>query len=76
MILTVHNLAHAYKCLPSDILANATTFDLYVLDVHTKWVKYQHQEAENKRAVPNAPPRPVMKQEQLLDMIKRTRSKK
>jgi hypothetical protein len=76
MVLTVHNLADAYKCLPSDILANATTFDLYVLDVHTKWVKYQHQEAENKRAVPLAPPRPVLSKEQMLNMIKRTRSEK
>ena len=74
MILTVHNLAEMYKCLPSDILANATTFDLYVLDVHTRWVKYQHQESENSKANPHAPPRPVMSNKQLLDMIKRTRS--
>jgi hypothetical protein len=74
MILTVHNLADAYKCLPSDILANATTFDLYVLDVHTKWLKYQHQESENKRAVPDAPKRPVLNKEQMLDMIKQARS--
>lgn len=46
MILTVHNLAENYKCLPSDVLARATTFDLYVLDVHTKWIKYQHEQRD------------------------------
>lgn len=74
MVLTVHNLAENYKCLPTEVMARATTFDLYVLDVHTKWVKYQHQEATNKQALPNAPNRPVMTQKQLLDMIKKTRS--
>lgn len=74
MILTVHNLAENYKCLPSEVMSRATTFDLYVLDVHTKWVKYQHQESENKRAVPNAPARPVLNSEQMRKMIEQARS--
>jgi hypothetical protein len=48
MILTVHNLADNYKCLPSEILSRATTFDLYVLDIHTKWIKYQHEQRESE----------------------------
>ena len=55
-------------------MSRATTFDLYVLDVHTKWVKYQHQESENKRAVPNAPARPVLNSEQMRKMIEQARS--
>lgn len=74
MVLTVHNLAETYKCLPSRVMEQATTFDLYVLDVHTKWVKYQQQEQLNKQAVPQAGPRPKMTQQQMLDMIKRARS--
>lgn len=74
MILTVHNLAESYKCLPSEVLANATTFDLYVLDVHTKWVKYQHQEQINKQSVPDAKARPALSQAQMQDMILRARS--
>jgi len=74
MILTVHNLAESYKCLPSYVMDVGTTFDLYVLDVHTKWVKYQQQESLNKQAVPEAGPRPKMTQKEMLDMIKRARS--
>lgn len=45
------NLAHRYGCLPSFVLSNATTFDLYVLDVGAKWRIYQH-ELENGTHVP------------------------
>ena len=41
------NLAHRYGCLPSYVLSNATTFDLYVLDVGAKWRIYQHELMEN-----------------------------
>jgi hypothetical protein len=75
MILTVHNLAENYKCLPSEVMARATTFDLYVLDVHTKWVKYQHEQEKAKGEGKTIAPRaPQLSQQQMLDMIKRTRS--
>jgi hypothetical protein len=74
MILTIHNLAENYKCLPSQVLANASTFDLYVLDVHTKWLKYQHQRLENERSNPSAPKTPLMTQTQMKAMIEQTRS--
>jgi hypothetical protein len=48
MVLTLNNLAEKYKCLPSEALEKATTLDLYVLDVSTKWIKYQHDLAEGK----------------------------
>ena len=75
MILSIHNLAENYKCLPTEVLERATTFDLYVLDVHTKWVKYQHEQEKARRdghkVIPKAP---RLSQQQMLDMIKRTRS--
>jgi hypothetical protein len=74
MILTIHNLAENYKCLPSQVLANASTFDLYVLDVHTKWLKYQHQKLENERANPNAPKTPLMTRAEMKAMIDKARS--
>ena len=74
MILTVHNLAENYKCLPSEVMHRATTFDLYVLDVHTKWLKYQHQRSANKQANPNAPEVPVMSVKDLASMITKARS--
>jgi hypothetical protein len=51
MILTVHNLAETYKLLPSEILHRGSTFDLYVLDVYSRYVKYQEAKSSGK-AVP------------------------
>jgi hypothetical protein len=75
MILSIHNLAENYKCLPTEVLERATTFDLYVLDVHTRWVKYQHEQAMAKQEGRVTPLRaPKLTEQQMLDMIKRTRS--
>jgi len=51
MILTIHNLADAYKILPSEVLSKGNTFDLYVLDVYTKYLNYRDAKAQGK-AVP------------------------
>jgi hypothetical protein len=80
MILTIHNLAENYKCLPSEILARGTTFDLYVLDVHTKWVKYQHEQEKAKQGQGNSSGQvfrqPKLSQQQLKAMMERSRSGK
>jgi hypothetical protein len=34
--------------LPSEVLDRATTFDLYVLDTHSRFIKYQEQKAQGK----------------------------
>jgi hypothetical protein len=53
MLLTLHTLAETYNVLPSEALARATTFDLYVLDLHSKYQR--HQEAQSQgRASPNS----------------------
>lgn len=46
MIISLDNLAYRYHCLPSEALARATTFDLYVLDVSAKYSRYQTERAE------------------------------
>lgn len=70
MILTLDNLAHRYQCLPSYALANASTFDLYVLDISARWERHQRDLADGK-VKPQQP-----NQEQLLDMVKRVKEKK
>ena len=65
MILTVDNLASKYHCLPSEAMARATTFDLYVLDVSTKWSKYQNDIAEGRETKPT----PKLSQQEMIDMI-------
>lgn len=69
LTLTLDNLAHRYQLLPSEALARATTFDLYVLDISTKWVKYQQdlQEGRTGRATPR------LNTEEMMAMIDRAK---
>ena len=68
MLITLDNLAHRYQCLPSEALSRATTFDLYVLDVSTKWLKYQQDRAEGKTSAVKQP-----SQAEMMAMLKRAR---
>lgn len=45
LAITLDNLAHRYNCLPSQALANATTLDLYILDISSRWNRYQQDKA-------------------------------
>lgn len=40
-------LATRYSCLPSHVLENANTTDLYVMDVALSYQKYQHNKDTN-----------------------------
>ena len=71
MVITLDNLAHRYNCLPSEALARANTFDLYVLDVSTKWFKYQNEQANGKNPTPT-PPRLTV--DQMQEMLRKARS--
>jgi hypothetical protein len=75
MLLSLDNLAHRYHLLPSEALGRGTTFDLYVLDISSKWVKYQNDQETAKRTG-KAPVRKELSNEEMMDMIKRTREKK
>lgn len=72
MVVTVHNLAKTYKMLPSQALNQATTFDLYVLDVATRHIKYQQDVADGKVAKKNH----KLSQQELMDMLAKARSGK
>jgi hypothetical protein len=48
LVLTLNNLAKEYGLLPSEALGRATTFDLYVLDVSTRWLSHRQDVAEGK----------------------------
>lgn len=77
MMVSLDNLAHRYGMLPSEALARATTLDLHILDVGSKYVNYQQQRAEQeKTGIINPPKRPQLTQEQMMDMIKQVRSEK
>ena len=72
MVLTLDNLAHRYKCLPSEAYARANTMDLYVLDVSAKWSKYQSNKAEGKTSTTITPD---LSKEQMEAMIKRVKER-
>jgi hypothetical protein len=58
--------------LPTEALARGTTFDLYVLDLSAKWVKYQQEQADlESRGITAGARQP--NQEEMLAMIERTR---
>jgi hypothetical protein len=61
--------------LPSDILAKGSTFDMYVLDVATRWVKYQQEQADGKESVTKRTSRSQPTQQEMLAMIERVKQK-
>lgn len=75
LVLTLHNLAERYKCLPSEALIRGTTLDLYVLDVSTRWSKRQ-QEQQQASASGSASINPSLSVEQMQSMINRVKESK
>lgn len=50
LILTVDTMAERYKLLPSKIMNDATTFDLYIMDAALSYHNYQHNKSQGKFA--------------------------
>ena len=71
MMLSLDNLAHRYGLLPSEVIARATTFDLYVIDLSARYERHRTDLAEGKAA-----PAPKLTQNQMLEMIRQARSDK
>ena len=69
LVLTIDNLATRYHCLPSEALDKADTFDLYAMDVATKYRKYQ-QDLADGRAVGAKKPNEA----EMIRMVERARS--
>jgi hypothetical protein len=69
LLLTLHNLATTYNLLPSEALVRSSTFDLMVLDVATKWSKYQQTIADGKTM-----PSKKLTQEEMKSMINRAKN--
>lgn len=78
MMITLDHLAHRYQCLPSQALAECTTFDLKVLQLANAWQHHQQEEAE-AQANPGAPRKPKRTRhtpEQLQAMLDAVRNPK
>jgi hypothetical protein len=74
MFITLDNLAHRYNCLPSEALQRATTLDLYVLDISTKWFKYQSDRADGNQ--PKAKEPTVEEMKAMIENVKKAKNDK
>ena len=74
MIVTLDNLANRYNCLPSEALARADTFDLYVLDVSARYARYRQDIAEGRTSDPSVTKVPSV--DEMKRMIDSVRSEK
>ena len=61
-------MAKTYGQLPSYVRANATTYDVMVMDMMLSWEEQAREQANGIKPVPE------LTQEQMMEMIKRTRS--
>jgi len=57
-----------YGQLPSYVKANATTFDVMVMDVMLSWENQKLDESQGKKPIPK------LSQQQMMDMLKQARS--
>jgi len=65
MMLNIGVIAKTYGMLPSQVLGNATTYDLMISDVMSSWEEYQYNKAMGKTTVPN------YSTQELLDMMQK-----
>jgi hypothetical protein len=71
MILTIDNIAQRYGYLPSQVLAQADTFDLYVLNLVAHWSKRQDNIAKGIKE-----PAKQLSQDEMLDMVRSVKERK
>lgn len=73
MTLTIHNMARTYKLLPTEVLARATTFDLYVLDTFHRYQTFMDRKNKVNKTAPIAK---TLTQEEMKAMIERVKQGK
>lgn len=59
--------------LPTEALERATTFDLYILDAHSRYVKYQEDVSQGKVPVTKKP-RAMPTESEMIKMLERARN--
>lgn len=65
MMLNVGTIAKTFGLLPSQVIRDATTYDLMIADVMSTWEDYQYKKASGKLETPNYSP------EQLEEIFKK-----
>lgn len=65
MVLAIDAMSSRYGLLPGEVMARATTFDLFVYDTSVSYINYAQQKADGKA--------PEYKQDELLEILKRNK---
>jgi hypothetical protein len=76
MILTVNNLAKTYKLLPSEVMERGNTFDLYVMDIATRYERYQQKKSQDRFGAAAPTPKKMPSKQELMDMLMRAKGAK
>jgi hypothetical protein len=69
MMLNVGVIAKTYGMLPSQVVGNATTYDLMIADVMSTWEEYQYNKAMGK------PQEIKYTESELLNMLNKAKNK-
>jgi hypothetical protein len=68
-MLNVGHLAKTFSMLPSQVVKEATTYDLMIADVMSAWEDYQIKKSSGKPVVPD------LTNEELLDIFNKGKEK-
>ena len=68
-ILQIDGLAKRYGMLPSKVISEADTFDLYIMDIALTFEQYHHKKAMNN----GKDPLPDYTTDELLNMVKKVK---
>jgi len=71
-MVSLDALATRYHVLPSQAMKNATTFDLYVLDISSRYQHYRQQVAEGKYVKPVK----QLSEQEMLAMLAKVKERK
>lgn len=67
LILTIDMLADRYKMLPNQVLEQANTFDLYIMDAALTYYNYQQKKMSGNV-------KDIYETDELMDIMNRARS--
>jgi hypothetical protein len=67
-------VAKRYGKLPSEVMLQGNTFDLYVSDVAARYQNFLYDKSKGKN-LPSSAPAKELSQEEMFDMIKRTKER-
>lgn len=71
LMVTIDNISTRYHKLPSEILAEATTFDLMVANTGILWEQKQREDAQAESSGAKVP---KLSQKEMLEMLKSARA--